>query len=189
VLDPRAQAQLCNALALLHSIENYNSQMKESRSQWPRGLRLELSSSARTLWSWVRIPLKAWISVCVYSVFVLPCATDWSPVQESYSLCKKDYETEEEARAKQKAVEPLMNEWMNEIEGMWRLESRNSLDPKRNGLQLMNTLRNTYTRVLIELAGKQTVLAVPRRKPNKCEWHSLYHIHTVIVPNNFSTGP
>jgi hypothetical protein len=41
------------------------------RSQWARGLRHELSSLARTLGSWVRIPLEAWMSVCVYSVFVL----------------------------------------------------------------------------------------------------------------------
>jgi hypothetical protein len=58
------------------------------RSQWPRGLRHELSSSARTLGSWVRIPLEVWMSVCVYSVFVLSCvgsglATGWSPVQRT----------------------------------------------------------------------------------------------------------
>jgi hypothetical protein len=35
------------------------------------GLGYELSSLARTLGSWVRKPLEAWMSVCVYSVFVL----------------------------------------------------------------------------------------------------------------------
>jgi hypothetical protein len=33
-----------------------------SRSQWPRGLRHEPSSPARTLGSWVGIPLEAWMS-------------------------------------------------------------------------------------------------------------------------------
>jgi hypothetical protein len=37
-------------------------------SQLQRGLRLELSSPARTLRSWVRIPLEGWMSVCVCSV-------------------------------------------------------------------------------------------------------------------------
>jgi hypothetical protein len=41
------------------------------RSQWPRDLRHELTSLARTLRSRARIPLKAWMSVCVYSVSVL----------------------------------------------------------------------------------------------------------------------
>jgi hypothetical protein len=54
------------------------------RSQWPRGLRHELSSLARTLGSWVRIPPQAWMSVCVYSVCVVLCvnsglATGWTP--------------------------------------------------------------------------------------------------------------
>jgi hypothetical protein len=45
------------------------------------------------------------VSVCVYSVFVLSCVyvaalrrADHSS-KESYRLCKKDYETEEETRA------------------------------------------------------------------------------------------
>jgi hypothetical protein len=42
-------------------------------------------SLSRTLGSWVRIPLKAWMFVFVYSVFVLSCVgsglpTGWSPV-------------------------------------------------------------------------------------------------------------
>jgi hypothetical protein len=41
-----------------------------SRSWWPRGIRHELFSPAQTLGSWVRILLKAWMSVCVYSVCV-----------------------------------------------------------------------------------------------------------------------
>jgi hypothetical protein len=54
--------------------------------------------------------------VCVYSVFVLYSV--WVAAlrranhssKESYRLCKKDYETEEEMRAQQRAVEPLMSE-------------------------------------------------------------------------------
>jgi hypothetical protein len=36
---------------------------RKCRSQWPRGIRHQLSSLARTLGSWVRIPLEAWMSV------------------------------------------------------------------------------------------------------------------------------
>jgi hypothetical protein len=90
------------------------------RSQWPRGLRHELSSLARTLGLWVRIPLKR-MDVCV-RLFCLccpvcryrPCDELIPPSKESYRLCKNDYETEEEARAQQRAVQPLMNKWINE---------------------------------------------------------------------------
>jgi hypothetical protein len=56
------------------------------RIQWPRGLRHEPSSPVRTLGPWFRIPLDAWMSVCVYSVCVVLCVgsgfvTGWAPVQ------------------------------------------------------------------------------------------------------------
>jgi hypothetical protein len=55
--------------------EEFSSGISEvSRSQWPRVLRHEVSPPAQTLVSWVRIPLEACMSVCVYSVFVLSCA-------------------------------------------------------------------------------------------------------------------
>jgi hypothetical protein len=65
------------------------------RSQWLRVLRHELSSPARTLGSWVRAPLQAWMFVCVYSVFVLSCEHVMvfrraDPLsKESYRLCKR----------------------------------------------------------------------------------------------------
>jgi hypothetical protein len=79
----------------------YSATFLSSRSQRPRGIRHELSSLARTLGSRVRIPLKALMSVCVYSVCVVLCAGSglakgWSPIQgvlptptfkEFYRLC------------------------------------------------------------------------------------------------------
>jgi hypothetical protein len=52
-----------------------------------------LSSPARTLGSWVRIPLETWMSVSVYSVFVLFCVQVAAlqrvdpPSKEPYCLC------------------------------------------------------------------------------------------------------
>jgi hypothetical protein len=59
------QRDICNRLIII------------CRSQWPRDLRHEM------FWSWIRIRLKAWISVSIYSVFVLGSGpvTGCSPVQ------------------------------------------------------------------------------------------------------------
>jgi hypothetical protein len=46
---------------------------KRWRPQWPRGLMHEPSSPAQTLESWDRIPLEAWMCMCVYSLSVLSC--------------------------------------------------------------------------------------------------------------------
>jgi hypothetical protein len=65
-----------------------------SRPQWPLGLRHKLLSSTYTLGSQVRIPIEAWMSVCVYSSFVLSCVQVAAlrradpPSKESYSLYK-----------------------------------------------------------------------------------------------------
>jgi hypothetical protein len=66
------------SLSVLHMYPSYRC-----RSQWPLGLRLELSSLAGTLGSCVRIPLEALMYVCVFSVFMLGSglATAWSLVQ------------------------------------------------------------------------------------------------------------
>jgi hypothetical protein len=50
------------------------SVMKYCHSQWPRRLRHELSSLSRTLGSWVRIPLNAWMPVCAFILCLCqPC--------------------------------------------------------------------------------------------------------------------
>jgi hypothetical protein len=75
---------ITEAWLLRNNLRLYASPL--GRSHWPRGLIYELSSPARTLESWIRISLEAWMSVCVYSVCVVLYigrgpVTGWSPVQ------------------------------------------------------------------------------------------------------------
>jgi hypothetical protein len=57
------------------------------------------------------------VCVCIYSVLVFwvqvaALRRAHPPSKGSYRLCIKDYEPEEEARAEQRTVETLMNEWI-----------------------------------------------------------------------------
>jgi hypothetical protein len=53
--------------------------------------------------------------VCVVCVQVAAFRRVNHSSKESYRLYKIDYETEEEAMAQQRAVEPLVNEWMESV--------------------------------------------------------------------------
>jgi hypothetical protein len=64
--------------------------MVASWSQRSCGLRHEPSSPARILGSWVRIPLEAWVSMYVYSVFVVSCV-QISPLRRAEPQSKKFY--------------------------------------------------------------------------------------------------
>jgi hypothetical protein len=74
-----------NRMEPVRSDENGDQRRSEERENWASlvfgwltawkpqhavGIPFKLSSLARTLESWVRIPLKTWISVCVCSEFV-----------------------------------------------------------------------------------------------------------------------
>jgi hypothetical protein len=59
------------------------------RSHWTRGWKHEMSSPAETQGSWVRVPLKAWISVFILCLCVgSGVATGWSHVIDS---CQQSY--------------------------------------------------------------------------------------------------
>jgi hypothetical protein len=88
---------LCTASLIItfHMLQDALWTFKQviNRLHWSRVLRHEPPSPARTLESCVRIPLKAWMSFCVYSVFVLFCVQVWAlqrtdhSSKESYRLC------------------------------------------------------------------------------------------------------
>jgi hypothetical protein len=71
-----AEAGLCRTSVGISLLPCFHTHTEHwGRSQWPRGLRHELSSPPQTLGSWVRIALKAWMSVCIYSVCVVMCVS------------------------------------------------------------------------------------------------------------------
>jgi hypothetical protein len=108
-------------LPTLEELGDLHSRVDRRRSQWPRSVRHELSSLARMLGSWVRIPLKA----CLYA-FIL-CLLSWVKVaalrradprsNKSYRLCKK--KRLRNCRRVQgptkdcRAIDEWLNEWMN----------------------------------------------------------------------------
>jgi hypothetical protein len=59
------------------------------RSRWPRDLRDEPSSLSRTLRSWVRIPLKASMSVCVRLFYVCVALCVGSGLYDRLITCKR----------------------------------------------------------------------------------------------------
>jgi hypothetical protein len=112
----------------MYDFPKYNLKWRNpelSRPQWERSLRHEMSSAAGTLELWVRIPLEAWMSVCVYSVFVLSFlvsgfATGLSSVQGVIpTICKihnfrinfdwKDIKEPNPSRQKKEKVSELWN--------------------------------------------------------------------------------
>jgi hypothetical protein len=66
---------------------NWKSYTRHCRSQRKRGLSHEMSSPARTLGSWVTIPLKAWMSLFILCLcYVAALRRADLPSKESYRL-------------------------------------------------------------------------------------------------------
>jgi hypothetical protein len=63
----RTKVRFQNLLEMeVHSLHYIMPSDFSCRSQWPCSLRHKPSSPARTLGSWVRIALEAWMSVCLF---------------------------------------------------------------------------------------------------------------------------
>jgi hypothetical protein len=115
-----------------------------SRSQWPRGLRHELSSSVWTLGLCVRVPHEAWIVrlFCVCVVLCVGCglAMGWSPVQGVLTTTYRITKTEKAAKAKQGAVKPLMNGWPSVVLGAGLTRGRDNHESRNRVILSMNFL-------------------------------------------------
>jgi hypothetical protein len=99
-------------------------QLLTRRSQWPGSVTHEMPSPAQTLGSWVRTPLKAWMSTCVYSRFMrqqpcdrlIPCPRshiaclrlrNWNETKRfTYALCSK-WEQQEQKRERERIFHTL----------------------------------------------------------------------------------
>jgi hypothetical protein len=74
IFDPKQGTLFSDRLFFTLSPENIREAIcSSSQSQWLRGPKHETFLTARAVESLVRIPLEAWMSVCVYSHFVLFC--------------------------------------------------------------------------------------------------------------------
>jgi hypothetical protein len=85
---------------------------KYCRSQWPCGLRHEMSSPARTLRSCVRIPLLAWMCVHLLHVQVEALRRAVPPSKEPYRL-RKGLRNSKSSQGSTKGCRATY-EWMNE---------------------------------------------------------------------------
>jgi hypothetical protein len=108
-----APSRLCTEMNSLATATGLWNVIFFSLSQWPRGLRHELSPPAQTLGSWVPIPLDVWTPVCVYSVCVVLCAgrgllMGWSPVKGVVSTVYRIKELKKRPTPNKWAVEPLI---------------------------------------------------------------------------------
>jgi hypothetical protein len=127
--------------------------------------------------------------VCVYFLFVLSCVqvalrrADHSS-KKSYHLYKKDYETEGEARAQQRAVEPLVNERMK-FWHIYVLTSRhvtNNVLPEHPSLTILICLplNLSHAFVHVRLAPTATTIIKAIFLWNSIVWTSSDHKHRII---------
>jgi hypothetical protein len=98
--------------------EYYSSEDSGSPSQWPRGLKHQLCSTAQTLRLWVRIPLwgmNVYVRLfCIRAVLCLQVEALWladPPSKEFYRLCSRSRNCKA-AKVQQRAVELYIYEYI-----------------------------------------------------------------------------
>jgi hypothetical protein len=79
---------------------------------------------AQTLQSWIPVPLKEFICLCLVCVCVVPCIGRVDPRPRTRTDCVQYQETERSSKAYKRAVEPLIIEMIKIIHGnthLWNL--------------------------------------------------------------------